>query len=197
MWLGSAKGLLPDKDCIWCDSSTHRPSQCILPNGHSRFSYKSQYLSCLAAISAQVILSRVKTSKENLQNTYSINLYFLITTDTSHAEYIFQSLSLELTGHLNVLKESLWKKTLLMIFINIQISYTSIKLNLLPDQLTILILVENWVESDLVFNHMSADYKIMVVWFVSHEYDYRLTSDDTKSTYQCIIKIKIFKKHKK
>ena len=97
---------------------------------------------------------------------------------------------------LKCFKRILMKKKLLMIFINIQISYTSIKLNLLPDQLTILILVENWVESDLVFNHMS-DYKIMVVWFVSHEYDYRLTSDDTKSTYQLIIKIKIFKKHKK
>ena len=35
------------------------------------------------------------------------------------------------------------------------------------------------------------------VRFVNHEYDYRLTSDDTKSTCQLIIKITIFKKHKK
>ena len=35
------------------------------------------------------------------------------------------------------------------------------------------------------------------VRFVSHEYDYRPTSDDTKSTYQSIIKITIFEKHKK
>ena len=33
--------------------------------------------------------------------------------------------------------------------------------------------------------------------FVNHEYDYRPTSDDTKSTYQLIIKITIFEKHKK
>ena len=32
---------------------------------------------------------------------------------------------------------------------------------------------------------------------VNHEYDYRPTSDDTKSTYQLIIKITIFEKHKK
>ena len=36
-----------------------------------------------------------------------------------------------------------------------------------------------------------------VVRFVTHEYDYRLTSDGTKSTYQLIIKITIFEKHKK
>ena len=35
------------------------------------------------------------------------------------------------------------------------------------------------------------------VRFVNHSYDYRPTSDDTKSTYQLIIKIKIFEKHKK
>ena len=35
------------------------------------------------------------------------------------------------------------------------------------------------------------------VRFVNHKYDYRLTSDDTKSTYQLIINITIFKKHKK
>ena len=35
------------------------------------------------------------------------------------------------------------------------------------------------------------------VRFVNHEYDYRPTSDDTKSTYQLIIKITIFEKHKK
>ena len=33
--------------------------------------------------------------------------------------------------------------------------------------------------------------------FVNHEYDYRLTSADTKSTYQLIIKITISEKHKK
>ena len=32
---------------------------------------------------------------------------------------------------------------------------------------------------------------------VNHEYDYRPTSDDTKSTYQLIMKITIFEKHKK
>ena len=52
---------------------------------------------------------------------------------------------------------------------------------------------EDWVESDSVCNRTS-DYKI---WFVNHEYDYRPTSDDTKSTYQLIIKITIFKKHEK
>ena len=40
-------------------------------------------------------------------------------------------------------------------------------------------------------------YKIMVLQFVNHEYDYRSTSDDTKSSYQLIIKISIFEKHKK
>ena len=35
------------------------------------------------------------------------------------------------------------------------------------------------------------------VEFVNHEYDYRPTSEETKSTYQFIIKITIFKKHKK
>ena len=52
------------------------------------------------------------------------------------------------------------------------------------------------MESDLVCNHTS-DYKIAGVRFVNHEYDYRPTSDDTKSTYQLIIKITIFEKHKK
>ena len=33
--------------------------------------------------------------------------------------------------------------------------------------------------------------------FVNHEYDYRPTSDGTKFTYQLIIKITIFEKHKK
>ena len=47
-----------------------------------------------------------------------------------------------------------------------------------------------------VCNHTS-DYKIAGVGFVNHEYDYRPTSDDTKSTYQLIIKITIFEKHKK
>ena len=35
------------------------------------------------------------------------------------------------------------------------------------------------------------------VQFVNHEYDYRPTSDDMKSTYHLIIKISIFEKHKK
>ena len=35
------------------------------------------------------------------------------------------------------------------------------------------------------------------VRFVNHEYDYKPTSGDTKSTYQLIIKINIFEKHKK
>ena len=35
------------------------------------------------------------------------------------------------------------------------------------------------------------------VRFINLEYDYRLTSDDTKSTYQLIIKITIIEKHKK
>ena len=52
------------------------------------------------------------------------------------------------------------------------------------------------MESDSVCNHTS-DYKIAGVLFVNHEYDYRPTSDDTKSTYQLIIKITIFEKHKK
>ena len=34
----------------------------------------------------------------------------------------------------------------------------------------------------------------MIIRFVNHEYDYRLTLDDT---YQLIIKITIFEKHKK
>ena len=34
------------------------------------------------------------------------------------------------------------------------------------------------------------------VQFVNHEYDYRPTLDDKKPTYQLIIKITIFKKHK-
>ena len=33
--------------------------------------------------------------------------------------------------------------------------------------------------------------------FVTHEYDYRPTSEDTKSTYQLIMKITIFEKCKK
>ena len=33
--------------------------------------------------------------------------------------------------------------------------------------------------------------------FVNHEFNYRPTSDHTKSTYQLIIKITIFEKHKK
>ena len=49
------------------------------------------------------------------------------------------------------------------------------------------------MESDSVCNHTS-DYKIR---FVNHKYDYRPTSDDMKSTYQLIIKITIFEKHKK
>ena len=40
------------------------------------------------------------------------------------------------------------------------------------------------MESDSVCNHTS-------------DYDYRLTLDDMKSTYQLIIKITIFEKHKK
>ena len=52
------------------------------------------------------------------------------------------------------------------------------------------------MESDSVCNHTS-DYKIVGVRFVNHEYDYRPTSDDTKSTYHLIIKITIFEKHKK
>ena len=46
------------------------------------------------------------------------------------------------------------------------------------------------MESDSVCNHTS-DYKIVGVRFVNHEYDYRPTTDDTKSTYQLIIKITI------
>ena len=56
------------------------------------------------------------------------------------------------------------------------------------------------MESDLVCNHAS-DYKIGRPQsgspIVNHEYDYRPTSDDAKSTYQLIIKITIFEKHKK
>ena len=55
---------------------------------------------------------------------------------------------------------------------------------------------EDWVESDSVCNYTS-DYKIVGVWYVNHKYDYRPTSDDTKSTYQLIITITIFEKHKK
>ena len=33
--------------------------------------------------------------------------------------------------------------------------------------------------------------------FVNHVYDYRLTSDNTKITYQVIIKTTVFEKHKK
>ena len=46
----------------------------------------------------------------------------------------------------------------------------------------------------MVCNHTS-DYKIAGIRFVSHKYDYRPTSGDTKSTYQLIIKITIFEKH--
>ena len=52
------------------------------------------------------------------------------------------------------------------------------------------------MQSDLVCSHTS-DYKIVGVQFVNHEYDYRPTSDGTKFTYQLIIKITIFEKHKK
>ena len=48
-----------------------------------------------------------------------------------------------------------------------------------------------WSPIQSLYNHTS-DYKIR---FVNHEYDYRPTSDDTKSTYQLIIKITIFEKH--
>ena len=37
----------------------------------------------------------------------------------------------------------------------------------------------------------------VITRFVNHEYDYRPTSDDMNSTYQLIIKITIFEKHKK
>ena len=43
----------------------------------------------------------------------------------------------------------------------------------------------------------TSDYKIAVIGFVNHEYDYRPTSDDTKSTCQLTIKTTIFEKHKK
>ena len=46
------------------------------------------------------------------------------------------------------------------------------------------------MEFDSVCNHTS-DYKIAGVRFVNHEYDYRLTSDGAKSTYQLIIEITI------
>ena len=52
------------------------------------------------------------------------------------------------------------------------------------------------MESDSVCNHTS-DYKIAAIWFVNHKYDYISTSDDTKSTYQLILKMTIFEKHKK
>ena len=39
-----------------------------------------------------------------------------------------------------------------------------------------------------LYNHTS-DYKIAGVQFVNHDYDYRPTSDNTKSTYQLIIKL--------
>ena len=42
-----------------------------------------------------------------------------------------------------------------------------------------------------------SDYKITGVQFVDHEYDYKPTLDDTKFTYQLIMKITIFEKHKK
>ena len=52
------------------------------------------------------------------------------------------------------------------------------------------------MESNLVCNHTS-DYNIAGVRFINHKYDHKLTSDDTKSTYQLIIKINILEKHKK
>ena len=48
------------------------------------------------------------------------------------------------------------------------------------------------MESDSVCNHAS-DYKIAGVRFINHEYDYRPTSDDTKSTDQLIIELTIFR----
>ena len=51
------------------------------------------------------------------------------------------------------------------------------------------------MESESICNHTS-DYQIAGVRFVNQEYDYRPTSDDTKSTYQLIIKITIFEKEK-
>ena len=39
--------------------------------------------------------------------------------------------------------------------------------------------------------------KLAGVRFVNPEYDYRLTSDHAKSSYELIIKITIFEKHKK
>ena len=56
------------------------------------------------------------------------------------------------------------------------------------------------MESDSVCNPTS-DYKWddreARVRFVNREDDYRVTSDNTTSSYQLIIKITIFKKHKK
>ena len=49
------------------------------------------------------------------------------------------------------------------------------------------------MESDVVCPYVS-DYKIddcKAGGFVNHEFDYRLTLDETKSTYQLIIKITI------
>ena len=37
----------------------------------------------------------------------------------------------------------------------------------------------------------TSNYKIAVIWFHNHKYDYWQTSDDTKSIYQLIIKIKV------
>ena len=46
-------------------------------------------------------------------------------------------------------------------------------------------------------NHMSDFIYTKQDRFVNHKHNYRLTSDDMKSTYQLIIKVTIFKKHKK
>ena len=46
------------------------------------------------------------------------------------------------------------------------------------------------MESDSVCNHVSY-YEFAVARFINHEYDYRPTSDDTKSSYQLIISIAI------
>ena len=42
-----------------------------------------------------------------------------------------------------------------------------------------------------------SDNREVGVRFVNHSYDYGPTSDEMKSTYQLIIKITIFEKHKK
>ena len=64
----------------------------------------------------------------------------------------------------------------------------------------------SWTSRDMIMSQLyiigyilmsHAIYTGAGVRFVNHEYDYRPTSDDTKSTYQLIIKITIFEKHKK